>query len=308
MAGNRSEQKLVKIGEVVRRSGFSRRQLYGLLDMGLIREGARTVGGHLLFGPDVFRRLAIVRGLTARRYSLAEIRRTWKGLLRVVLAALVLWAVLPAGRPAAVAGEERAGLAPEDSAAIRDLFGRLGRMMTSGDARRVGGLLSEEVPAHRLARISEDLDAEFESRSYTEFECTFDEKRDVDTVSADRVRLSVLVRFRYSERPRNEVQHGDQDGQFWHCDLVRSAGGWRIVNFDYFDTLAPTQEWLFGRGFLFAALLIIWGAFWGWMFLDCCFRVMAVRKTLWLVLVGFPPGLGALVYFFAVWMRQGPED
>ena len=142
----------------------------------------------------------------------------------------------------------------------------------------------------------------------------------------------MLLRYQYHEQSQDSVSESD-DGQYWDFDLVRVQGGWRITEARWFDTLSATQDAILGRIFTIAAVLFIVGSFWGWMFLDCCFRNWGGRKLPWvaslgisflagataliayfstradwLMAVALAPGVAALVYFFAIWMRQGPED
>jgi hypothetical protein len=186
---------------------------------------------------------------------------------------------------------------------------------------------------HRLQQIGEMLDADFESRSYIEFRCSFDEKAHLEATEPGHARASVLIAFRFRERSPNAVPEGDEHGQRWEFELVKSRDDWRIADSLFFDTWAPTQNRIFESIFLWAAIVLIVGCFWGWMFLDCSFRAWPGRKLPWLLfmlatlglgvaaiiayfatrqnwlLAGSPVGgLGAVTYFFAVWMRQGPDD
>jgi hypothetical protein len=303
-----AEGQLFKIGEVIKKSGFTRQQIHNFLTMGLIKEESRTAGGHRLFGAEVFRRLSIIRGLLAQDYPLAEIRRTWKAFLRLVLICFLLGGLAAPVRPAARAGEGAAAVSKEDLGAIRELFERLRRMMIDGDAGALASMLAPSVGNQQLHEMVESAEAEFESRSYTDFRCEFDEKKDLEVLAPDRVRVSVLIRYRYYLRSESAVPQGDDDGQFWDFELVRTSGQWRMAEAPFFKTFYPSQDEIFGKIFLYAAIIFIVGSFWGWMFLDCCFRHWGGRKLPWVLAVGLLPGAGALVYFFAIWMRQGPED
>jgi DNA-binding transcriptional MerR regulator len=300
--------KLFKIGEVIRRTGFTRQQLHNFLTMGIITEHSRTPARHRLFGDEVFKRLSIIRGLLSQGYHLADIPRTFKAFLRVVLVCLLLGAGSVLARPFAQAGEAQARLSKADVSSIRALFANLRRMMLEGNASRVNSLLAPSVSQQTMHRTIEQLEAEFQSCSYTEFSCEFDEKQDIEVLGLDHVRVRVLIRNKYYERAQSAVPQGDEEGQSYVFDLVKADEGWRITDAPYFRTLYSTQDTILGEIFMIAAIALIVGSFWGWMFLDCCFRTWGGHKLLWVVAVGLVPGVGALAYFFVVWMRQGPED
>jgi hypothetical protein len=235
---------------------------------------------------------------------------------------------------AAEAAEPPARLTAEDAAGIRGLFDSLRTVMLDGDSTGLLALTDPEMGNHRRQQITEQLDADFESRSYIEFRCTFDERAHLEATEPGRARASVLITYRYRERTQGAVPEGDETGQRWEFELVKlPRQGWRIADSPFFDTWAPTQNRIFEGIFLWAAVVLIVGCFWGWMFLDCAFRAWPGRKLPWLLfmlvtlglgaaaiafycatrqgwlLAGSPVGgLGAVVYFFAVWMRQGPDD
>ncbi len=302
------QKQLFRIGEVVKRTGFTRQQIHNFLTMGLITENAKTPGGHRLFSTEVFKRLSIVRGLISQGYHLADIPRTFKAFLRVVLICVLLGASGLAMRGVARAAENRERLSKVDLVAVRKLFDNLRAMMLSGDSSKVAGLLSPAISQQRLHEIQERLEAEFESRRYTAFSYSFDDKKDVEVTERDKARVSVLIRYKYYERSQSAVPQGDDEGQFWDFDLAKSENGWRVADGRFFDTLYSTQDTILSKIFTMAAIFLVVGSFWGWMFLDCCFRSWGGRKLIWVLTVGLLPGLGALLYFFVVWMRQGPED
>lgn len=65
--------KLYRIGDVMRYSGLSRQTVHNYTLLGLIRETARTDGGHRLYPEEVFERLKKVQELKATK-TLKEIR------------------------------------------------------------------------------------------------------------------------------------------------------------------------------------------------------------------------------------------
>jgi hypothetical protein len=66
--------KLYRIGEVVAHSGVSRQTVHNYTMMGLLHEHKRTVGGHRLYGEDVFIRLEKIAELKAGNQSMTDIR------------------------------------------------------------------------------------------------------------------------------------------------------------------------------------------------------------------------------------------
>lgn len=68
------EMSLVKIGELVRQSGFSRHTIYTYLTMGLIKPSQTTAAGHNLFSKDVIKRLELIHNLNESGYTLRDLR------------------------------------------------------------------------------------------------------------------------------------------------------------------------------------------------------------------------------------------
>ena len=67
-------RELLKTGDVVRESGFSRQTIYTYLTMGLIEPRRTTPAGHNLFGRDVIKRLELIHNLNESGYTLQDIR------------------------------------------------------------------------------------------------------------------------------------------------------------------------------------------------------------------------------------------
>ncbi len=65
--------KLYRIGELVNYTPFSRQTIHNYTIMGLIREAARTEGGHRLYDESVFERLSEIIRLRKTK-TLAQIR------------------------------------------------------------------------------------------------------------------------------------------------------------------------------------------------------------------------------------------
>ncbi len=66
--------KLYKTGEVLKRAGLSREVFYRYLNIGLVKETARTPGGHNLFDESVFARLELIQQLNRSGYPLRDIK------------------------------------------------------------------------------------------------------------------------------------------------------------------------------------------------------------------------------------------
>jgi DNA-binding transcriptional MerR regulator len=310
------EPERFKIGELIRRSGFSRQQIQNLIVMGAIREESLTASGQRLFSPRTVRRLKLIRGVLqsgGKEYSLGEFARTWRTFLKaLVLAAALLCAAggaRLAGSPGAAAATPAGALAAEDRAAIRRLFDDLAEAMKRGDSAVASRIFSAAVPQTRVHRVTEQLEAEFTSRSYESFSCSFDPAADLEALGDGRVRVQAVIRYQYHDKSQPAVPIGDDTGQEFVFELVKTSGSWGLVSDgSFFDTMSATQDTILGRVFLWAAVGLVVLSFWGWMFLDCCFREWGGRRWPWVAAVGLLPGLGALAYFFTVWIRQGPED
>jgi hypothetical protein len=66
--------RLMRVGDVARRSGLSREVINSYAMFGLIAEAERSPTGHRLFGPEVLQRLKMVGLLKRRGYTLRDIR------------------------------------------------------------------------------------------------------------------------------------------------------------------------------------------------------------------------------------------
>ncbi|HOX08511.1 MAG TPA: MerR family transcriptional regulator [Planctomycetota bacterium] len=340
----RSGPALFKVGELSKRSGCSRRQIQDYLVIGLIREEGTTPGGQHLFGDRTVRRLQLIRRVLAsgeKEYTMAELVRTFRRFLKVLLLAVSLaWAAAalpaagsgaPAAEPAAAPGS--AALTAADRAAIRQLFDSLADAFRKGEADRIRTLLSPSMPPARIEAIFDKLQAEFNSYVYTDFRCELLPADDIEVLGPGRARAAVIIRWEYEDRGEPDRTHADPVGQAFEFELARDQGGWRIAGEDFFDRLSASQDSIFTRIFLWTAIGLVVFSFWGWMLLDACFREWAGRRGPWviamvlallaglaavivwrsvhhgwLLAVAPAPAAAALVYFFAVWMRQGQED
>ena len=333
--------ELFKVGELIRRSGSSRQQIRDFLTMGLIKEQAVTDGGQHLFSEQTVRRLRLIRRVLRsgrKEYTMAELARTFKRLLAALLLAAGLLGAGAAAAPAAAVGPgapERASPSAADRAAIRKLFKELCDLMKKGDAGTAPGLLASGLPPARVRQVSEKLEAEFTSRTYERFDCDYEPDKDLEVLGPGRLRVLVTIRWQYYERAEPAAPHDNEPaGLAYGFELAKEGSEWRIADDGgFFDTLSSSQSDIFARIFLWTAVGLVGLSFWGWMLLDCCFRQWGGRRGPWVLamlgalLVGIAaiiaeratggrwllafspaPAAAALVYFFAVWMRQGPDD
>ncbi len=72
-----SAEALLKIGQVMDRSGLSRQVIHNYTVMGLIHAIKRTAAGHRLYPEDVLARLKLVRKLRESGMTLRDIADTY---------------------------------------------------------------------------------------------------------------------------------------------------------------------------------------------------------------------------------------
>lgn len=68
-------EKLFKIGEVMEYTGLSRQTIHNYTLAGLISEARRTVSGHRLYDESVFDRIANIKTLQEKNYTLLQIKK-----------------------------------------------------------------------------------------------------------------------------------------------------------------------------------------------------------------------------------------
>lgn len=73
----KSRRKLLRSGDIAKHFGITAQMVHVYATMGLIRERRRTAAGYRLYGPEVIKRLTLVREMNRRGYSLREIARTF---------------------------------------------------------------------------------------------------------------------------------------------------------------------------------------------------------------------------------------
>lgn len=75
VVGEDEGRRMLKIGEVSKRSGVGVEALRFYEKSGLLDSPARTYGGYRVYGEDVLERLAFIRQAQALGFSLEEVRR-----------------------------------------------------------------------------------------------------------------------------------------------------------------------------------------------------------------------------------------
>jgi DNA-binding transcriptional MerR regulator len=69
-----AEKRLIKAGELARRTGLTRQALHMYVQLGLLRPSGSTKGGQRLFDEDATERVNLIRKLCASGYTLRDIR------------------------------------------------------------------------------------------------------------------------------------------------------------------------------------------------------------------------------------------
>ena len=74
MGRSSGDRKLLKTGDVLKRSGVTRQMLYNYIAMGLVDDVKSTPAGHMLFNDKVFSRLSLIQNLQLSGYSLRDMK------------------------------------------------------------------------------------------------------------------------------------------------------------------------------------------------------------------------------------------
>lgn len=75
---SKSSKRLVKAGELARRTGLTRQSLHMYVNMGLLNPASSTKGGQRLFYESDIERVSLIRNLCVENgYTLKEIRETF---------------------------------------------------------------------------------------------------------------------------------------------------------------------------------------------------------------------------------------
>jgi len=69
-----SEKKLLKAGDLARRTGLTRQSLHQYVLLGLLEPVETTKGGQRLFTPAAEDRITLIRNLLASGYTLRDVR------------------------------------------------------------------------------------------------------------------------------------------------------------------------------------------------------------------------------------------
>lgn len=68
------KKKLLKAGELARRTGLTRQSLHQYVLLGLLQPVEMTQGGQRLFTPEAEERVTLIRNLLANGYTLRDVR------------------------------------------------------------------------------------------------------------------------------------------------------------------------------------------------------------------------------------------
>jgi len=68
------DDELIKLSALIKASGLSRQTIQYYLMLGLMKESARTDGGHRLFDKSAIERAKLINKLNKTGYSLRDIR------------------------------------------------------------------------------------------------------------------------------------------------------------------------------------------------------------------------------------------
>jgi len=167
----------------------------------------------------------------------------------------------------------------------------------------VGELLSPDVPPARRSAILDDAEHEFANFRYPEYKLVLDRsvlvtRNDDGSLTLEPVRAV----YRYESKSSKLAPAASEGRNSFRFTVVRSDGRWLIAESDLFDTFSRvTQAGVFSWAFFVIALSVVVIFFWGWMVLDCSIRYRNWKYSVALILT-LP--LGALYYFFTVWLRR----
>ena len=194
-------------------------------------------------------------------------------------------------------------LAAEDIRGMRLLFVRLAAAMAAGDADGIGELLSPTLSPDERRRIVSRARGEFERIAYRRFSFELDDDPTVDRLGPDRIEILVQATYEYESFAEGQSQMASDGETAYPFRLARTDGEWRIVWSELVDQFETQRmEQFLGWMFLVVFLIAIAVFFWGWMTLDAWVRTGRTGYSLAVLLT---PPVGALVYFFAVYLRRG---
>ena len=195
------------------------------------------------------------------------------------------------------------GMSEADRIAIAELFSRFSQAMELGSVDAISELLSPSLPASKRDTILADATSEFDHFRYPEYALVFDRHVLVSTNDDGTVRIEpVRASYRYESRSSSMGPTASEGENSFYFLVEKSGDRWCVVHSDLFDTFARwNQAKVFSWFFFLMAVGVVATFFWGWMVLDCSIRYRNWTYSIALLLT-FP--IGALYYFFAVWLRR----
>ena len=220
-------------------------------------------------------------------------------------AAAAICAALLATHGAAAGQQPSPGkreLSEADRRGIVELFDAFSKAMLAGSVEQSGELLSPDLPGAKRDKIIDDITNELKNYRYEEFRLIYDDQVIATFNDDGTVRLeSVQARYRYLSTASKLGAAANEGENTFAFVISRTGGRWYIADSDFFDvTTEWTQANVLSWMFFMVALIAVSLFFWGWMVLDCSLRYRSWKYSVALLLT---PPVGALYYFFAVWLR-----
>jgi hypothetical protein len=217
-----------------------------------------------------------------------------------VFAGEVLAADAPKADAAKAEPVDTSPITANELAQAKDLLTVLGECFKAGDARRAKSCFTPGTEEGQLRRnaIKRVLDREFAVERYTVF--------DVLEVQAEerlpiRGHLLVWARLKLSFESKNpKIERTVYRNEYFEFDTLPD-GRLALVDSEFFDTLGRKQGLeMMGDFLLTGVLSLAVLSFWVWM--GYAAMILRPRKRVWRVLVLALPFLGALIFFFAVYL------
>jgi len=202
--------------------------------------------------------------------------------------------------PPKVEAVDTSPITANELAQTKDLLMVLGECFKTGDARRAKSCFTPGTEEGQLRRnaIKRVLDREFAVERYTEFEVL--EVQPVERLPI-RGHLLVWARLKLSfESKSPKIERTVFRNEYFEFDTLPD-GRLALVDSEFFDTLGRKQGLdMMGDFLLTGVLSLAVLSFWVWM--GYAAMSLRPRKRVWRVLVLALPFLGALIFFFAVYL------
>ena len=210
--------------------------------------------------------------------------------------------VKPVDPPKLVTSESTANLPPITAAELqkaKDLLTVLGECFKTGDSRSAKSCFTPGTEEGQLRRnaIKRVLDREFSVEKYTVF--------DVLEVQAEerlsKSRMLIWARLKLSFESKNpKIERTVFRNEYFEFDTLPD-GRLALVDSEFFDLLGRKQGLEMMGDFLLSGVLSLAVlSFWVWM--GYAAMIIRPRKRVWRTLVLALPFLGALIFFFAVYL------